>query len=546
MRIEDWLKGLGLEQYAGAFVENGVDVALLPELTNEDLKDLSVDRLADRKKILSAIAQLSEGQDQAESDPSPPATLEGERRQVTVLFADLSGFTKLSNELGAEATHTLLNRYFEVVDGIVEDYGGRVDKHIGDNVMAVFGAPIAHTDDPERAVRAALDIHQAMTEISDTVGRNLYVHIGVASGQVVASGTGSDAHREYTVTGDSVNLASRLQDKAALGETYISDAVQRAIGELVISEAMDEVEIKGLGQPVRAWRVQGLQAETVDGSHRPFVGRRSELSQFAGVLSACRETSSGQSIYVRGEAGIGKTRLVEEMQRLAAQNGFTCHMGLVLDFGVGKGQDAIRTLVRRLLEIPPGGDKKLRGVAVDRALADGLLSSDRRVYLNDLLDLEQPTDLRALYDAMDNATRNRGKQDTVAELLQMVSAIRPTLVVIEDLHWADPVVLAHVAKLAGAVIECPAVMIMTSRIEGDPIDQTWRGAAGSSPLMTIDLAPLREAEALELAAEYLDPNNRFALTCVERAAGNPLFLEQLLRSAEETGESEVPGSVQSI
>ncbi len=133
MNVEAWLTELGLEQYAEAFAENGVGLSLLPELTNEDLKDLGVERLVDRKTILKAIARHSEGDDEPTGEPPTPITIAGERRQVTVLFADLAGFTQLSGELGAEATHALLNRYFETVDAIVEGYGGSIDKHMGDN-----------------------------------------------------------------------------------------------------------------------------------------------------------------------------------------------------------------------------------------------------------------------------------------------------------------------------------------------------------------------------------------------------------------------------
>ncbi len=206
MDVGAWLKRYGLEEYADAFAKNGVDAALLPDLTNEDLKDLGIARLADRKRLLRAITQLSDGDDQDEAGPSSADMLAGERRQITVLFADIAGYTKLSSELGAEETHALLNRYFEAVDGIVDSYGGSIDKHIGDNVMAVFGAPVAHDDDPLRAVRAAFDIQQRMSDLSGEVGRALQVHIGIASGQVVASGTGSDGHREYTVTGDDPHL----------------------------------------------------------------------------------------------------------------------------------------------------------------------------------------------------------------------------------------------------------------------------------------------------------------------------------------------------
>jgi hypothetical protein len=218
----------------------------------------------------------------------------------------------------------------------------------------------------------------------------------------------------------------------------------------------------------------------------------------------------------------------------------------VLDFGVGKGQDAIRTLVRNLLTISSESDQEVRAAAADRAVAQGLLSHDRSVYLNDLLDLPQPPELKIVYEAMDNSTRNTGKQEAVAELVSQCSAAQPTFIVVADIHWADPAALAHLATLAGTVMSCPAVLIITSRTEGDPINQAWRPAAGGSPLMTIDLAPLRQSEALELAKEYLETSNRFVLTCIERAEGNPLFIEQLLRSVEEAGEENVPGSVQSL
>ncbi len=136
MNVEAWLTDLGLERYADAFAENGVDLSLLPELTNEDLKDLGVDRLVDRKTILKAIARLFESGDKPTGEPPALTTIAGERCQVTVLFADIAGNTKLLSKLDAEETHALLNRYFEAVDSIVERYGGRVDKHIGDNVMA--------------------------------------------------------------------------------------------------------------------------------------------------------------------------------------------------------------------------------------------------------------------------------------------------------------------------------------------------------------------------------------------------------------------------
>ena len=368
MDIEAWLKGLGLEVYAEAFAENDVDAETLARLTAGDLKDLGVASVGHRRKLLDAIAALGEEVDVSTAEQSQPAAppLAGEQRQVTVLFADLAGFTKLSAELGAEDTHGLLNRYCEAVDGIVAGYGGHVDKHMGDNVMAVFGAPVAHSDDPERAVRAALDVHKAMAALSEEFGRPLQAHIGVASGQVVASGTGSETHREYTVTGNSVNLASRLQDKARAGETLISQALYDAVAGSAESTPVGEIEVKGFDAPVPVWRLVGLRVDPSAARSGPFVGRRSQKQQFTGMVEECLETGNGQALLVRGEAGIGKTRLVEEFAAAAQAKGLSTHKGLVLDFGVGKGQDAVRSLVRSFLGLVPGSSKAERAASPGR------------------------------------------------------------------------------------------------------------------------------------------------------------------------------------
>ncbi len=460
-----------------------------------------------------------------------------------MLFADISGFTDLSDRLDAEEVHAILNRYFDVVDGVVETYGGTVDKHIGDGLMAVFGAPVAHGDDPERAVRAAAEIHRAAAALDPP----LRVHMGVASGEVVASGTGSAAHREYTVTGTTVNLAARLQDKAAPGETLLSDDVRRAVAGIAECAAVGRVAIRGLKNEVAVWRLVSVAAGRGREAAPAFVGRRAELRQFGAVLDACLEDGRGQTIYVRGEAGIGKTRLTDEFLALARRAGFSCHTGLVLDFGVGKGQDAIRTVVRSLLDIPPGADKALRRRRAEEAMADGLVPADGLVHLYDLLDLSKTVELRAVYDAMDNRTRNRGRQETVVGLVRTLAGRRPLAIRIEDMHWADAAMREQLVALSAAVATCPALLIATSRVEADTLARGWLAATAGAPVVTIDLSPLRREEALELAGAYLEASDRLAETCVERAAGNPLFLDQLLRSADEAVAVEgVPGTIQSI
>ena len=252
-----------------------------------------------RRKLLDAIAALG-GPTRQRWRPRPE--LEGERRQVTVVFADLAGYTALSRELDAEEVHAFLERFFTCTDRLVAEHGGRIDKHVGDCVMAVFGAPVAHGNDAERAVRAALAIRDAMPTVAAEAGRPVTVHIGVAGGEVVASGTGSVTHREYTITGDSVNLAARLTDAARPGEILVSDAVRRTLVDRLDCEETGALAVKGLADPVLAWRLRGISAPSAS-ARRPLVGRDVELGQFRAVLDACVGSGRGRAVLVRGEAG---------------------------------------------------------------------------------------------------------------------------------------------------------------------------------------------------------------------------------------------------
>ena len=542
IEIHQWLEELGLGKYLDVFAENEIDLAAARHLSDDDLKELGL-ALGPRRKFAAAIGNLTSADANRTSEKSNQSSTlagQGERRQVTVLFADISGFTRLSTAMDAEETHAMLNGYFAAVDGVVSRYGGLVDKHIGDAVMAVFGAPVAHTDDPERALRAARDIHSAVAALSPP----LKVHIGVASGQVVSSSTGSAEHTEYTVTGDSVNLAARLTDLAAADQTLASASVRRALGQRFKGDAMGEQLIAGLPEPVTVYRLLGLTVEPLD--QKPFVGRGRELQLCAAAVARCLESGTGETFIFRGEAGIGKTRLLDEFEGLATKQGFSGHTGLVLDFGTGKGQDAVAALVRSLLAIAPSSDKTARRDAAERAFADGLLGEDRMVFLFDLLDLEPPEMLRDLYDGMTNRTRVQGKQKTIAELAEALSRRRPILVKIEDLHWADPIVLEQVAQLAQSTATCRMLMLLTTRLAGDPLNDDWRLKLPDAKVETLDLGPMALSEAADLAHAFDDLSSDLVQNCIAQAGGNPLFLEQLLRNADQIGAGELPGSVQGI
>ncbi|MBV9522639.1 MAG: AAA family ATPase, partial [Alphaproteobacteria bacterium] len=543
MDVAEWLAELGLGQYASAFAENHIDFTLLGQLTDADLRELGIGSLGHRKRLLAAIAERGS----APSPRTPPAASapEGERRQVTILFADLCGFTALSQSLDPEEVRELVGRYTALVDGIVVAYGGAVDKHIGDAVMALFGAPRAHDDDPLRAARAALEIHEALAQLSQTASRPLQAHIGIASGEVVAGTMGRADVHDYTVLGDSVNMAARLVAATGPGQTLISDGVHRALSGRGICDALGAMQLKGLSAPIEVWRLRGI-SEAAPASRAPFVGRQAELDQFNSIVGASLARRSGQAVYVRGEAGIGKTRLVEEMRRAAEAQGFATHRSLVLDFGVGKSQGPIRALLWSMLGVSAASDPEERRRAAEHCAAEGIVAPEALVFLHDLLALPQTGEWHALYDAMDNNTRNRRKLALTAALVANAIGRGPTLLIVEDLHWADQLVLAHLAAIASALAEGPGLLVMTSRVEGDPLDAAWHASCRGTPFATIDLGPLRRDEALSLAGGFIDATQRVALSCVERAAGNPLFLEQLLRNAEEGSGDAVPASIQSL
>lgn len=529
MDVTAWLTELGFEDYIESFSSNGVDHKILLELTNDDLKDLDVGRLADRKRLLKAIAQLTSNDKVIEH--STNAASRGERRHVTVLFADLAGFTALSTQFDPEELHNLLTRFYETVDPVIEKYGGTVDKHLGDGIMALFGAPIAHGDDPLRAVRTAFDIHQAMEMLSLEVNRELCVHIGIALGEVIAGGLGREGHKEYTVIGDSVNLASRLDGLANDKETMIDPSVYSAVQDHVHCHEVGPSNIKGFSQPINVWKASHL-LETSEASKKTiFVGRRSELRQIDGVLQSCLEDKAGQIILIRGEAGIGKSRLLEEIENKSITLGLQPYKTLVLDFGVAKGQDAIAMLLNSLIH---------------KTELTELLATDLQPFLRDLLGQDQLEKDIQLYKNLDNQQRQKGKERAISKVLQKRSSQGPIVLIIEDVHWIDQSTLDYLIHIATIITNAPIVLVMSTRIEGDPIGLTWRNSSIQSPSITLDIGPLRPQEVTEFSKGFETGHSTLFAKCVERAEGNPLFLEQLFKNVSEADDQAIPASIQSL
>ena len=557
--VSHWLNQLGLGQYAEAFEVNDVELDQLADLDNEFLKDIGVSVVGHRMRILKAAALLPESSLSPPRDDSEQAGTDdglaawerqpGERKPVTMLFADITGSTALTENLDAEETHDLLYGATQRMCAAIENNRGTVCRFMGDGVMAMFGAPIASEYHAVEACEAALEMQQAVHNYADDIAVGLQIRVGLHSGEVVVLTVGEGDKVEYDASGPTVPVAARMEQSASPGEIYLTAATRSLAGQRIEAETLAPISVKGITEPVSVFALRGLRSieEVALGHGRAlFVGRRAELAQFRGLLQACIDDGQGQALYVRGEPGIGKTRLVEEFAKIADEQGLSTHRGLVLPFGVSKGSDAIRSLVRSLLgvRLEASADERLR--AAERSLVRGYLTPAQAVFLNDLLDLPQPIEQKALYDAMENKTRNEGKQAVVCGLIAAASRRRPLLVIVEDVHWSNALTLAHLAAMTKTVALCPAVLVMTSRIEGDQLDQSWRNGTDGAPFISIDLSPLREQESIALIGEFVDASDALAASCLERARGNPLFLEQLLRNAKEGGGDSLPDSIQSL
>ena len=326
----------------------------------------------------------------------------------------------------------------------------------------------------------------------------------------------------------------------------LDDAVHDAVVDETRCVALEAMPIKGIDRPVAAWRFAGFGADDLRVSQRPFVGR---VGRARAARGGDRDLHGGR----RRRARLCARRSRASASRGSSPNsggsraaeGFACHTGLVLDFGTAKGRDPIRDIVASLLGLPPTSPPEERERALDATIASGTLAADRRPFLADLLDLPLPDAGSEMYQAMDNAARQRGRGDVVVRLVDAASRVSPVLVTIEDLHWADRVTLDYIAALAHAIARTRVVVALTTRPDGDPLDGGWRSSLQRCPLLTLDLAPLSDEDAERLAAGVFATSARVAHKCVERAGGNPLFLEQLLRAAEEH-EDRLPASLQSL
>ena len=329
MEVADWLRALN----KATFRENDVSPNLLPDLTDFDLKELGITSLGHRRQLLKAVVALRDNAALPLADDVPPVTAAlredpaphgGERRQLTVMFCDLVGSTALSEKLDPEELRSLLHAYRTLCGDVIARYDGFVARYVGDGILTDFGWPVAHEEDAERAVRAGLEIVQAVGRASST--ETLSVRIGIATGPVVvgeAAGVGDQAR---LAIGNTPNLAARLQGLAAADQVVIASSTRRLLGNAFELIDLGENELKGIGEPVHAWRVQRalVTDSRFDARHglgglTPLVGRDEEVDLLLRRWSQTRD-GEGPVVLLSGEPGIGKSRILNALrQRLEAE-----------------------------------------------------------------------------------------------------------------------------------------------------------------------------------------------------------------------------------
>ena len=484
-----------------------------------------------------------------EVTPVPtPDTDAGERRHATVVFSDLSGYTALNESIDPEVVEAIMGRIKREATAIIEGHGGTVNQFVGDEIMALFGVPIARRDDPRRAIRAALAVHAAVDVIAAgaqaKIGRVVRMHTGVNTGLVITR-QGDQRSGGFNLTGDTVNTAARLRALAQPGEILVGTETWAQVSAFFDAEPGAPILVKGKEVPVTPYRIrsEGTIAAT---AHRPLVGRAEELHQFELLMEACLQRAKRRVIFVRGDPGLGKSRLTLEMLRRARSSGFACHSASVLDFGTEVGRDMVRSLVQSLLGLPANADESARREAVTRRAADTHMAQDRALFLYDLIDVPPPPELRPLLAAISSAAREKGTLQALCDLVQQVSALAPLVLLVEDIHWADGWALERLAALVALAAAHPLLFLMTTRFAGDPTVGSWRMELHGAPITSIDLGPLSAEDAMRLAGNVVSRSDTLLRGFVERAEGNPLFLEQLMLNSGQAGNAELPGSIQAL
>jgi class 3 adenylate cyclase/tetratricopeptide (TPR) repeat protein len=475
-----------------------------------------------------------------------PPTLE-ERKIVTVLFCDLVGFTAASDSADPEDVRARIRPYHARLRQEIERFGGTVEKFIGDAVMAVFGAPVAHEDDAERAVRAGLRILEAIEELNaNEPARSLQVRIGINTGEAVVTLAARPGEGEAIVTGDVVNTASRLQGAAPVGGVAVSAQTFRATERAFEWERLEPVTVKGKAEPLALWRPLRPRArfglEVIRSSATPLVGRELERTLLIGTFERAAQQVSSQLVTIVGEPGVGKSRLCAELFGYVEERPglVRWRQGRCLPYGDGISFWALGEIVKAECGILESDSPAQAAAKLEQAIAE---DDPDRTWL-----------LARLAPLVGAPAEPAGQEESFAAWRRFCEGLageRTTVLVFEDLHWADPALLAFLEHLADWAEGVPLLLLCTARPELYERHPTF--GANARNAQRVNLAPLSDAETAQLVSALLERTVLPAETqraLLEQAGGNPLYAEEfvrLLADRSRPGEGvEVPESVQAL
>jgi class 3 adenylate cyclase/tetratricopeptide (TPR) repeat protein len=548
MDVGEWLRGLGLGEYEERFQNNRVGADVLPRLTADDLRDIGVSAVGDRRRLLDAITALAAATSSAEvpGSPSKSSTAKGrpqisaERRPITVMFCDLVGSTDLAAQLDAEDWRDLVSAYLDQASGAVAGFGGHVLQKLGDGLMALFGYPLAQENDAERAIRAALAIQRGLGELN---ARNavkgapeLSARIGLAMGPVVVDAAGE-------VFGDAPNIAARVQAAAEPGSVLVTANIQRQVAGLFVAEEQGVHHLKGAPLPVTLYRIVRASGGVWRGGARtltPFIGREEET----GLLMRCWERArggDGQLVQIVGEPGIGKSRLLEEFHKRLGETPHT--------WSIWSASQLLQNTP--LHPIAEWGRFRFGAqLPAEQRFADlegtlRLIGLDARKYaplLAPLVDIPLPSGRVASFPPKE--MRRRQLSAVVAWALAGARS-QPTALAFEDLQWADPTSLELMRALAERGAQAPLLVVVTVRPEFHP---PWSLRAHHN---VISLSPLDRAQVARMVG-VLASRHTLSKEVIEgvseRTGGVPLFVEEvtrlLLERGAEVGAQAIPPTLQ--
>ncbi|MCK1615531.1 AAA family ATPase [Bradyrhizobium sp. 159] len=542
MDISAWLRGLGLERYQQAFRENAIDEASLPKLTAEDLRDLGVTAVGHRRILLDAIAALrtEKFRDMTEHsvEPDRPGgkASEAERRQLTVMFADLVGSTALSARLDPEELRDIIGRYHRCCAEVITSSGGFVAKYLGDGVLAYFGYPQAHEEDAERAVRAGLALIEGVAKLDAGQANSLQVRVGIATGLVVVGDPlGEGAAQEQAVIGETPNLAARLQGLAEPNTVVIADNTRRLLGGLFDYRDLGTLPVAGIDHPVHVWRVLGASLvasrfEALRAVSTPLIGREEEIALLTRRWEQAK-AGDGSVVLIVGEPGIGKSRIA---QTLLAQLGEEPHIRLRFFCSPHHQHSALYPSIAQLEQAAgfrreDTAETRLDKLVTVLALANRELS-EAVPLLADLLSI--PTGDR--YPPLNLTPQKRKAKTLQVQVAQVegLAARQPLLMLWEDVHWSDPTTLESLDLLIDRAATLRVLMILTFRPEFTP---PWAGRPHVTLLSLNRLPPRHRAEMIAHVSGGKTLPKEIADQIIDRTDGVPLFIEELTKSVVESG-----------